>query len=119
MILKDQLQKLASEKNAVCVSISLNTHRTHPENIQDEIVLKNLLKEAEQRVLNEFEKRPVTSLLEKINTAAASVDVNHNLNSLHMFLSNDTFEIVKSPWPVSSNGVHISEIFSLRPLIKA
>ncbi|MGL6269122.1 MAG: hypothetical protein ACRC2O_14415, partial [Chitinophagaceae bacterium] len=61
----------------------------------------------------------MASLLEKISSAAAIVDVNHNLDSLHLFLSNETFEIVKSPWPVSSNGVHVSEKFSLRPLIKA
>ncbi|MGL6269123.1 MAG: hypothetical protein ACRC2O_14420 [Chitinophagaceae bacterium] len=52
MMLKEQLQKLANEENSICVTVSLNTHRTHPENLQDEIVLKNLLKEAEQRVQN-------------------------------------------------------------------
>jgi hypothetical protein len=50
-----KLQALATEKNTPCVSILLNTHRTHPDNVQDVILLKNLLKEAEERVLNEFE----------------------------------------------------------------
>jgi len=118
MTLKQQLHKLATEKNSPCVTISLNTHRTHPDNAQDVVVLKNLLKEAEERVINEFGKRPVISLLEKINQIGAEIDVNYNLESLHIFLSNDTKEIVKSTWETSNVGVHISNNFAIRPLIK-
>ncbi|TDB58675.1 baeRF3 domain-containing protein [Arundinibacter roseus] len=118
MALKEQLQKLATEKNSPCVTISMNTHRTHPDNAQDEIVLKNLLKEAEERVIDEFGKRPVSQLLEKIELAAEEIDVNQNLDSLHIFLSNDTFEIVKSSWETSNNEVHISDSFAIRSLIK-
>jgi len=118
MTLKEQLQKLAAEKNNPCVSISLNTHRTHPDNAQDEILLKNLLKEAEERVVNEFSKRPVANLLEKIKTVSKEIDVNYNLDSLYIFLSNDTQEIVKSSWETSKSGVHISDSFAIRPLIK-
>ncbi len=46
MTLKEQLQELATKKDSPCVTISLNTHRTYPDNTQDEILLKNLLKEA-------------------------------------------------------------------------
>jgi len=118
MVLKEQLQKLATEKNTPCVTISLNTHRTHPDNAQDAVLLKNLLKEAEERVINEFGKRPVALLLEKIEILSKEIDVNHNLDSLHIFLSNDTQEIVKSSWETNSAGVHISDSFAVRPLIK-
>ena len=40
MTLKQKLEALATEKNTPCVTISLNTHRTHPENVQDIILLK-------------------------------------------------------------------------------
>ena len=39
MELKEQLQRLATEKNSPCVTISLNTHRTHPDNANDSIKL--------------------------------------------------------------------------------
>lgn len=74
MALKEQLQKLAAEKNTPCVSISLNTHRTHPDNTQDVVLLKNLLKEAEERVVTEFGKRPVASLLGKISKLSDEID---------------------------------------------
>lgn len=118
MALKEQLQKLATEKNSPCVTISLNTERTHPDNAQDELNLKNLLNEAKERVINEFGKRPVATLLEKIDTVGKEIDVNYNLDSLHLFLSNDTKEIIKSNWKTSNRGVHISDSFAIRSLIK-
>ncbi|REC79667.1 hypothetical protein DRF60_04460 [Chryseobacterium elymi] len=119
MALKETLQKLANEKNKPCVTISLNTHRTHPENQQDEIVLKNLLKEAENRVIDEFGKRLASEVLEKIGEISEKINHHHNLESLHIFLSNDTEEIVKSTWKTRENTVEIDEKFAVRPLIKA
>jgi hypothetical protein len=119
MTLKEQLPKLANEKNQPCVSISLNTHRTYPDNAKDEVMLKNLLKKAEERVIAEYGKRPVASLLENIKGVASKIDVNYNLDSLHIFLSNDTKEIIKSSWSTSNEGVHISDSFALRSIIKS
>jgi hypothetical protein len=119
MALKEQLQKIATEKGNPCVTISLNTHRTHPDSDKDRVLLKNLSKEAEDRVIAEFGKRPVAPLLKKLETVTSDVDINYNLDSLHIFLSNDTEEIVKSTWETSSEGVHISDSFAVRPLIKS
>lgn len=118
MTLKEQLKNLSGERNTPCVTISLDTHRTHPDNKQDEIRFKNLLKEAEERVIEEFGKRPASALLEKLETLTSEIDFNHNLDSLHVFLSNDTQEIIKSPLKTSNEGVHISDSFAIRSLIK-
>jgi hypothetical protein len=107
-----------AEKNSPCVTISLNTHRTHPDNAKDEILLKNLIKDAEERVIKEFGKRPVEQLLEKMEAVSKEIDVNHNLDSLHIFLSNDTQQIIKSTWKTSNGGVHISDSFAIRSVIK-
>lgn len=119
MILKEKLQKLATETNSPCVSISMNTHRTHPDNETDKILLKNLLKEAEERVVKEFEQRDVASLLHKIKNLDQEVDVNYNLDSLHIFLSNDTKEIIKSSWVTKHEGVQISDKFDISSILKA
>ena len=119
MALRDILKKIASEKNIPCVTISLNTHRTYPDNQMDEIVLKNLLKEAEKRVTSEFGKRRIAPLLEKLQSLADNADLSNSLDSLHIFLSNDTKEMVKITWPIYENKVHIAETFDVRPLIKA
>jgi len=119
MTLKEKLEKLASQVNETSVTISMNTHRTSPENQQDEIVLKNLIKEAENRVIEEFGKRPASGVLEKLATLSEKIDHQHNLESLHIFLSDDTEEIIKSIWPARSNTVEIDARFAVRPVIKA
>lgn len=119
MTIRQTIEKLATEKNTPCVTISLNTHRTHPDNAQDLVQLKNLLREAEERITNEFGKRPVQPLLDRLSEIESEIDVNYNLDSLHIYLSNDTKEIIKSDWPTNENGVHISNTFNIRSLIKS
>ena len=119
MALKETLQQLGAEQSNPCVTISFNTHRAHPQTAQDKLLLKNLLKEAKERVTKEYEKKSVESLLKKITTIESEIDMSANLDSMHLFLSNDTKEIVKSPWVVSHNRVNVSPRFAIRPLIKA
>lgn len=113
-----KLEKLATERSTPCVTISMNTHRTHPDNAEDIIVLKNLVKEAETRIINEFGKRSVSSLIEKLGSIEEEIDINYNLESLHIFLSNSTKEIVKSMWGTPQNSVHVGDSFAVKPLIK-
>jgi hypothetical protein len=119
MAIRQQLEKLVNEKNGPCVTISLNTHRTKPDNAKDGILLKNLLKDARERVISEYGKRPAAALLEKIAALEAGFDHSHNLDSLHIFLSNETREVIRTAWTVNRDAVHISDKFAVRPLIKA
>lgn len=118
MPLLDLLTKLANEKSQPCVTISLNTSRTHPDNNKDIVLIKNLLNEAKERVIEEYGKRTVSLLLENLNIIEEEIDVNYNLDSLHIFLSNETKKIIKSTIPVAIQGVQISDSFALRPIIK-
>jgi hypothetical protein len=116
---KEKLEKLATEKSNPCVTISLNTHRTHPENTQDAIALKNLCDEAEDQLVREFGKKPIVQLLNKLMLIPSEINKNHNLDSLHIFLSNTTKEIFKSTLPAKDDRVYISDSFALNPIIKS
>ena len=118
MAMREKIQKLAQVKDNPSVSISINTHRTHPDNLQDAIVLKNALKEAEERILNDFDKKDITTLLEKINQVENEVDVNQNLESLHIFLSENHQEIIRSSVEIPQNRVAVDNHFLIRPLLK-
>lgn len=113
------IEKLASHSENPSVTISLNTHRTHPENQQDEIVFKNLIKEAIERVEEELGKRPAQEVLDKLNHIQEKIDFEHNLESLHVFISASQEEVVKSVWKVKENVVTVDDSFALRQLIKA
>lgn len=118
MDLRQKLESLLEVKSTPSVTISLNTHRNHPENQQDEIVLKNLLKEAESRVEEEYGKKEASVILEKLGSIAEKIDHNHNLESMHIFISNDTEEIIKTTHP-TDNIVIVDDRFSVKSLIKA
>lgn len=113
-----KLNKLAIERSNPCVTISMNTHRTHPDNANDIIGLKNLLSEAKNRVIKEFGKRDASELLIKIDALGEEIDSNHNLDSLHIFISNSTKEIIRSPLPTQKDTVNVSNSFAIKPLIK-
>ena len=49
---KDEIGSLIDERGDLCVSMYLPTHRLGPETQQDPIRLKNLLKQAEERLRN-------------------------------------------------------------------
>jgi len=114
---REKLEKLATEKNNPCVTISMNTNRNYPANQKDIIVLKTLLDEAKERVIKEFGQHSVIELIGKINRVESQIDVNYNLESIHIFLSNATSEIVRSAWP-TIDAVHVSESFAVKPLVK-
>lgn len=118
-MVSNKLKKIAEERNNPCVTISLNTHRTHPDSLQDEILLKKLLREAKERVISGYEKKLIAPLLKRIEMVANKINRDYNLDSLHIFLSNDTEEIVKLPVPTVENVVQIADRFNMRTLIKA
>ena len=102
-----------------CISISLNTHRTHPDNQQDAILLKKLLREAEQELEKGYGKSASAPYVEKLRAIPDSLNMSYNLDSMHIFLSESTEKILRLPIPSSQDNVHIDSRFDLKPLIKA
>ena len=119
MSIKDQLAKLAEEKSYPSVTISFNTSRTIPDNQQDPIKLKNLVKEAEERILEKMHWREAPEVLEKLKALPEEMEVHKNIESLNIYVSKDTFEFIRTTNPVVHEGVWVDETFAIRPLIKA
>lgn len=119
MTIKEKIENLRQETSGPCVSIAMNTHRTHPDSAKDGIHLKNLLREAEVRIEKEFGRKGNETLLNNIQRMNEEINHNYNLDSLNLFLSNNTSTLIRSPWPISRDRVEISDTFSIRPLIRA
>ncbi|MBV6439148.1 MAG: hypothetical protein EPGJADBJ_00784 [Saprospiraceae bacterium] len=116
--LRAKLHQLRQTSSDPCISILLNTHRTFPDNKQDEIVLKNLVQEAETRLLTTYEKRDILPVIEKMKQLAASVDHRYNLDSLGLFVSRDTAEFLRLPVSVTDR-VNIGPNFAVREIVRA
>ncbi|MBL7964958.1 MAG: hypothetical protein JNM31_14080 [Flavobacteriales bacterium] len=118
MELKKTLKALKKIQKEPCVSILLSTHRTHPDNAQDPINLKNLVAQAEERMLTEYEKRHVWPVMERINAAVATIDHNRNLEGMALFANPDMAEVVQLPVAVTDRVV-LDRNFATRDLMRA
>ncbi len=95
MELKETLRALQAIESDPCVSILLSTHRTHPDNAQDPINLKNLVTQAEERLHKDYDKRHVAPIMEHINRAVSAMDHMNNLEGLALFANSDMARVVK------------------------
>ncbi len=100
------------------VTITMPAHRTSPDNKQDPIRLKNLVGEASTRLLADFSKRDVDSLLKKLDALAADIDHEHNLDGLAIFVSNDVARFDRLPFTLKERVV-VDEQFYTRDLVYA
>ncbi len=113
-----ELKELKAITSEVCITIILNTHRTRPDNEKDALVLKNLIKETENRLYAETEKKFARKLMERLEDLASTIDHNQNLESLALFLNQDISRFIRMPVPVE-NRVVIDQSFATRDLIRA
>ncbi|EGV43699.1 hypothetical protein BZARG_1238 [Bizionia argentinensis JUB59] len=96
----------------------MNSHRTHPDYLKDEITLKNHIKEVETRLLADTTKRNATALLDKLHALAKDIDFSHNLDSLILFVNDDIAEYSRLAIKVEDRVV-IDDTFSTRDLMRS
>jgi hypothetical protein len=101
-----------------CVTIIMNTHRTSPDNKKDPLTLKNLIREANERLYAEENKRNAKQIVERLKELETKIDHNHNLESLILFVNEDIAEYTRLPVAVEDRVV-IDHTFATRDLVRA
>jgi hypothetical protein len=101
-----------------CISITLPTHRTSPQTQQDPVRVKNLVREAADRLLEEFPKREMEPLLIRLEKLAESIDYNNLLDGLVLYANQDYSRSFMLPFSVSERVV-IDDTFFTRNLVHA
>lgn len=117
-IMNTILKKIKDINSENCITILMNSHRTKPDYQKDEIVLKNLIKEVENRLLAATSKQNATALVDKLKSLADQIEHSHNLDSLMLFVNHDIAEYTRLPIQVVDRVV-IDDTFSTRDLIRA
>ncbi|MFB0947886.1 MAG: hypothetical protein QMB24_17335 [Spirosomataceae bacterium] len=112
------LKELKDTVSENCVTIILNTHRTSTDNKKDSLTLKNLIKEAEERLNAKEEKQKAQQLIKSLRDLEAEINHNYNLESLILFVSEDTARYSRLPILVE-NRVVIDRTFATRELVRA
>ena len=98
------------------VSLLLPTHRTAPDNQQDPIRVKNLVKEANERLLVEFSQREVDPLLKQLDTLVAEIDYRYTLDGLALFVNRDMARAFPLPFAPRERVV-VDATFATRDLV--
>ncbi len=100
------------------VSITLPTHRTSPRNKQDPIRVKQLVKQAVNRLLEEFSKRDIEPLVARLENLVDSLDFNNALDGLALFANSDFSRAFYVPITLTERVV-VDKTFFTRDLVHA
>lgn len=112
------LKDVKDLKGKLSVTIILNTHRTHPDNEKDVILLKNLQKEAVEKLYEATDKRSAKVLEDRLNDLISEIDHRFNKESLALFVNEDVAKYTRLPIAVN-NRVLVDKYFATRDLVRS
>jgi len=114
----EHLTALLAEQEPPCISLYQPTHRFHPDNQQDPIRYRNLLKEMENSLRQNYPTREVRTLLEKFQALAHDNQFwNHRTDGLAILSSPEKFQIFELQRTVPELLV-VADSFHTKPLLR-
>ncbi|HSM84208.1 MAG TPA: hypothetical protein VLS96_21130 [Nodosilinea sp.] len=116
MITRQDLKDLQALTKVPALSLLLPTHRTSPDNKQDPIQVKNLVKEATDRLSAEFSARDLEPLLKNLEELVNDIDYTHALDGLALFVAHDYAKKFYLPFTVPKRVI-IDQSFATRDLV--
>jgi hypothetical protein len=116
--MNELLKKVKDIQQKGCVTIILNTHRTRPDNEKDPIALKNLVKDAEQRLQELFDKKFATVIMQNLQEVVEKIDHQHNQECLIIFANTEFADYTRLPVE-ADNRVVVDNTFATRDLVRA
>ena len=118
LLTNDMMPELLSINAGTCISLYMPTHRTHPDNLQDPILFKNLVKKLEQSLLQQYSDSETTILLKPFVELANNEDFwRHTLDGLAVLGTTGTFKTIGLPVSTEELTV-VANSFHTKPLRK-
>ena len=115
---KDFADALLTDRDPPCLSLYQPTHRRYPDNQQDPVLFKNLVKSLEESLLRQYDKDEVQSLLMPFFALAEDHDFwNHTREGLAVLGGRDFFRVYKLLRPVGQLAV-VADSFHTKPLMR-
>lgn len=110
------LAELASLHQPPCLSLYQPTHRRHPENRQDPIRFRNLVKELEASLRQKYPAAEIRPVLEPFEALAHEHDFwNHTLDGLAVMGGPTQFRVFRLQRPVAEFAI-VADSFHTTPL---
>ncbi len=112
------LHALIAPQTPPCISLYQPTHRNHPENGQDPIRFRNLLREISHSLQAKHSDEDVAALLAPLEALADDRDFwNHRTDGLAVLASASTFEVISLQRPVQQLAI-VADSFHTKPLLR-
>ncbi len=109
---------LLRNEETPCLSLYQTTHRLHPDNVQDPIRFRNLVKEMEESLGQKYPKREVAPLMEPFHALANDAAFwNHTTDGLAVLAAPGMFRVYRLPRPVADLVV-VADSFHTKPLMR-
>jgi len=100
------------------VSIYQPTHRQHPDNKQDPILFRNLLKQVEESLAASSSEDVVQELMAPLQALAADLDFwNHTPDGIAVFSAAGFFRVLLLQRPTASLAI-VADSFHVKPLLR-
>lgn len=116
LLTNDLLTELLGEHQSPCVSLYQPTHRHHPENQQDPVRFRNLLKDVEQLLLQKHTAPETATLLEPFEALADDSQFwNHTQDGLAVFSGPGFFRACSLQRTVAPLAI-VADSFHTKPL---
>jgi len=114
----ERLRDLLEQHAPPCVSIYQPTHRHHPDNAQDPIRYRNLVRDAEDRLRAAFAGPDVDGIVAQLEELGRDRAFwNHRTDAMAVLASPERFALVELQRPVRERVV-VSDSFHVKPLIR-
>lgn len=119
MIKHDEIQKLNEMERDIAVTITMNLNEQfNPKNAHDELILKNMVGAAEDRLLEKYSKREVFGIIENLKNMPDAVEYSSSDRGLVLFAADDFCDYATLPF-FPGNAIKIARTFATRTLIRA
>jgi hypothetical protein len=115
---RSDIQRLQAVRGFPAVTIYAPTHRSYPDNQQDPVRVRNLVKEAKERLAMEAEKPIANALGEALDEVVETIDFEHTLDGLGIFVGDNVSAVHLMPFRTEAQVV-VDETFATRNLVHA
>jgi hypothetical protein len=113
---KESMADLAADHQPPCLSLYQPTHRSHPQNKEDPIRFRNLVKELETSLRQNYPAVEARLLLEPFEDLAHDNEFwNHTLDGLAMLGGTGLFQVFQLQRPVAELAI-VADSFHTKPL---
>lgn len=116
LLTKELIQELLAVNQAPCLSLYMPTHNTHPKNLQDSILFKNLVQQMEESLMQKYSAAEAQKHLEPFNKLFNDNNIwDHTLEGLAVFSAKGTFKVVGLHKSVEELAM-VADSFHTKPL---